>query len=532
MSKKKEAKTKSTPEKPVTEKCLTSVKFPVVALGASAGGLEAFKVFFKQMDPDSGMAFILVAHLDPTHSSILPELLQKQTEMKVCQVKDNMKVFPNQVYIIPPNREMAIIGGSLQLLEMKKPRGVNLPIDIFFRSLAEEQSSNAICIILSGTGTDGTLGLRAIKGEAGMAMVQDLGSAKYDGMPRSAIATGLADYVLSPDKMPDQLISYVKHLSKKPAGKITVEDDSILSALQKIFLVLRARTEHDFSQYKKNTICRRIERRLHVHQIDNINDYVRYLQDSEREVNILFRELLIGVTNFFRDSVGFELLLSKYLPDLLKDKPEDYQFRIWVPGCSSGEEAYSVAIIIQEYMDTIGRHFNVQIFGTDIDEEAVNIARAGLYPASISADISPDRLKKFFIKEDEQYQIKKTIREMVVFAPQNIIKDPPFTKLDLLCCRNLLIYFGPELQKKLLPIFHYSLKPDGVLFLGSSESIGQFTDLFNIHEKNVKFLNEKLPKQAINQCLIFHLHYRLWSCQKKWNQKHYKKLKVLTPCNC
>ncbi len=477
--------------------------FPIVGIGASAGGLEAFELFFKKMPSNSGIAFVLVSHLDPGHASILPEIIQKKTKMMVRQVTDNMKVEPNQVYIIPPNKEMAILNGSLQLLALSQPRGSNLPIDTFFRSLAQDQTNKAVCVILSGTGTDGTLGLRAVKGEAGMVMVQDVDSAKYDGMPRSAIATGLVDYILPPTEMPKKLLNYTKHATQKERDLSIVGDDAAVSALQKIFILLRSKTDHDFSLYKKNTICRRIERRMHVHQIDDIFDYVRYLQDSDRENSILFKELLIGVTNFFRDPWAFDLLKNKYLAKLLNNKPDDCSIRIWVPGCSSGEEAYSVAIIIHELMENEGRHFNVQIFGTDIDEEAVNVARAGLYPEPISADVSPERLKKYFTKEESQYRVKKTIREMVVFAPQNIIKDPPFTKLDLLSCRNLLIYFGPELQKKLLPLFHYSLKQDGFLFLGSSESIGQSTSLFDLREQKSKIFQRKPTMSPTHPLLDF-----------------------------
>ena len=365
--------------------------YPIVGMGASAGGLEALEAFFPNMPPLSGIAFVIVAHLDPDHVSILPEIIQKKTEMKVQQVTDNMPVEPNSVYIIPPNKEMAILNGTLQLLEMSRPRGTNLPIDTFFRTLAQDQSTNAVGIILSGTGTDGTVGIRAIKGEAGMVMVQEVESAKYDGMPRSAIATGLADYVLPASKMPKQLLSYVRHVTRKEAGAISSGSASTSSQLSKIFILLRARTEHDFSLYKKNTIYRRIERRMNVHQIDNIADYVRYLRESEREIAILFKELLIGVTNFFRDAAAFDFLRDKVLPDLFKEKPDDYPFRVWVPGCSSGEEAYSIAIVLQEAMNALDCHFNVQIFGTDIDEEAVDVARAGLFPESISADVDPCR---------------------------------------------------------------------------------------------------------------------------------------------
>jgi two-component system CheB/CheR fusion protein len=423
--------------------------------------------------------------------------------MTVLQIQDGMEVEPNSVYVIPPNKDLCILNGILQLMKPSQPRGANLPVDTFFRSLAQDRGSKAICIILSGTGTDGTLGLKAIKGEVGMGMVQDEESAKYDGMPRSAIATGLADYVLPPAKMPEQLVKYVRHMSHKGAPAMAAVHGKVPNALQKIFVILRARTDHDFSLYKKNTICRRIERRMNVHQIDDISDYVRYLEESEREASILFKELLIGVTNFFRDPEAFGALENKVLLETLRGRPDDHTLRVWVPGCSSGEEAYSIAILLHECMEKLKRHFNVQIFGTDIDEDAINIARAGLYPGSIVADVGAERLKRHFTKEDDgQYRIKKSVREMLVFAPQNIIKDPPFTKLDLLSCRNLLIYLGPELQKKLLPIFYYSLLPDGVLFLGSSETIGQATDLFGMLDKKSKIFRCK-PTGAAHPMLVF-----------------------------
>jgi len=490
----------------VTRPNRTSQKkgFPIVALGASAGGLEAFETFFKAMPADSDIAFVLVAHLDPTHVSLLPELVQKRSRMKVHQVRDGMRVQRNNVYVIPPNKNLTILNGTLQLMDLTRPRGANLPIDSFFRSLAQDQGANAVCIILSGTGTDGTLGLKAIKGEIGMVMVQDEESAKYDGMPRSAISTGLADYVLPPAKMPEQLIKYSRHAFQKGAPKITSTEGNTPNSLQKIYIILRTQTDHDFSLYKKNTICRRIERRMNVHQIDDIKDYARYLQESEREVDILFKELLIGVTNFFRDASAFEALRDEILPKLLADKPDDYTIRVWVAGCSSGEEAYSLAIILQECMMLMKRHFNVQIFGTDIDEDAINVARTGLYPGSILVDVSPERMKRYFTKEEDgQYRIKKTTREMVVFAPQNVIKDPPFTKLDILSCRNLLIYLGPELQKKLLPVFHYSLKPDGVMFLGSSESIGQSSDIFSVLDKKWKIFHKKATSLTAHPILDF-----------------------------
>jgi two-component system CheB/CheR fusion protein len=465
-------------------------------MGASAGGLEAFESFFMAMPGDSGMAFVLISHLDPTHISILPELIQKKTQMKVHLITDGLQVQPNMIYVIPPNKDMAILNGALHLMDLPHPRGFNLPIDSFFKSLAQDQGVNAVGIILSGTGSDGSLGLKQIKGELGMVMVQDEDSAKYAGMPRSAVATGLVDYVLPADKMPEALIKYTRHAIVKPRDRITADEENFQKALQKIYILLRTHTNHDFSLYKKNTIIRRVERRMHVHQIDNIQDYLTYLTKTEREIHVLFKDLLIGVTSFFRDPEAFAVLSEKFLPGLLADKPEGAMVRIWVAGCSTGEEAYSMAILLQECMEKMNRHFSVQIFATDIDPDAINIARSGLYPLSISTDLDPARLKQFFTKEENHYKVKKSIREMLVFALQDLIKDPPFTKLDILTCRNLLIYLGPELQKKLFPLFHYSLNPAGLLFIGSSESLGQETTLFKMSDRKWKIFKRQpgLPK--------------------------------------
>jgi len=485
--------------------------FPIVGLGASAGGLEAFESFIGALPEDSGMACILVSHLDPYHVSLLPELLQKNTRIPVHQITDGTKVEPNNIYVIPPNKELYILHGVLQLVDLTQPRGFNLPIDSFFRSLSEDQGPNAIGIILSGTGTDGTLGLKAIKGELGLVMVQDEKSAKYDGMPRSAISTGLADYVLPADKMPAQLLAYTQYTIKhKSTPNIDSKTPLMPDVLQKIFIILRSQTGHDFSQYKKNTIYRRIERRMNLHQMNDLNEYLAFIQHSDREANNLYKELLIGVTNFFRDPEAFEVLQNKILPDVLAGKPDGYTLRVWVSGCSTGEEAYSIAILLKEYMEHNKHNFNVQIFGTDIDEDAVNTARAGIYPKSIIADVGATRLKRNFTEEQNgQYKINKSIREMLVFATQNIIKDPPFTKMDLLCCRNLLIYFGPELQKKLLPAFYYSLKPDGILFLGSSETIGQSTDLFLPLDQKWKIFQRKSMLDGTRLAMEFSPRYAI-----------------------
>ena len=474
----------------------TTKRFYIVGIGASAGGLEAFEAVFRNMPENPGMAFVLVPHLDPTHTSILPQLVQKCTHMKVMQVEDGLRILPNTVYIVPPNKDLAILHGTLQLIDPTGTRAVRLPINYFFRSLAQDRGEKAICIVLSGMGTDGALGLRAIKEELGMAMVQAPETAKYDSMPRSAIETGLVDYVLPPEKMGKQLIEYEKRATYRLAPRDFPKDGEVPDAMQKIYILLRAQTGHDFSLYKPNTVWRRIERRMDVHQLDHISKYVRYLQENPREVGILFKELLIGVTRFFRDPEAFEILKKKILPEYLKDKPNTSSLRVWVPGCSSGEEAYSVAMITSECLEALERHFNVQIFATDIDADAIALARVGIYPESIAADVDADRLKRFFSKEDGTYRVKKSVREMLVFAPHDIIKDPPFTKQDLVCCRNLLIYLDSVLQKKLLPLFHYSLKPKGILFLGSSETIGGFVDLFTSVDRKWKIFTRKESASA------------------------------------
>lgn len=465
--------------------------FHIVGVGASAGGLEAFGEFFKHMPSDSGMAFVLVPHLDPTHKSIIGEILSKFTQMPVSQAKNGLKVLPNNIYIIQPDKDLAILQGKLHLIVPIERRGLRHPIDFFFRSLAQDQGDNAICMILSGTGSEGTLGLKAIKGEGGLVIVQDPKTAKYDGMPQSAINTAQVDYILAPEKIPEQLLKYMRRsyrggIIKAEPIKASPPDD-----MQKIFILIRNQTGHDFSYYKPNTINRRIEKRMIVHQIDTTAEYVRYLRENPSEVSLLFKELLIRVTNFFRDTKAFEILETKVLPELFKHSNYEWPLRIWVPACCTGEEAYSLAILFYEYIKASKTGAKVQIFATDIDNEAIEMARGGIYPDSISVDVSPERLKNYFTKEGSSYKVSKKIREMVVFATQNLIMDPPFSKIDLISCRNLLIYLGPQLQKKLIPLFHYSLKTDGILFLGSSESIGVFSDLFSVYNNKWKMFKPK-----------------------------------------
>jgi two-component system CheB/CheR fusion protein len=475
--------------------------FPIVGLGASAGGLKSFEIFFTHMPPDSGMAFILVQHLDPNRESMLVELVQRYTRMAVVQVQDEQEVEPNHVYIIPPNRDMALMHGAFYLMEPVAPRGLRLPIDTFFRSLARDQGERAICIILSGTGTDGTLGLKAIKEEGGMAMVQDPASSSYDGMPHSAINTGLVDYVLPPEEMPEQLINYVQHTFVPGAGHLDMQQPQAGAAMQKIFILLRNQTGHDFSQYKPNTTTRRIQRRMTVNQIKQIDHDVRHLQRNPLEVETLFKELLIGVTAFFRDSEAFTALETKAIPRLFENRPDDRPIRIWVPGCATGEEAYSIAIFIMEQMEKLQRSCRVQIFATDVDAEAVEKGRQAFYPDNIAADVSPERLQRFFDRENHGYRVKKMIREMVLLAVQNVIQDPPFSRLDLISCRNLLIYLNPELQKKVIPRFHYALRPGGFLFLGTAESLGEIDRLFKPIDRKSK-LFQRLEVAANLQTVL------------------------------
>ncbi|MBC7879098.1 MAG: PAS domain-containing protein [Anaerolineales bacterium] len=455
------------------------VNIPIVGIGASAGGLEALELFLTNVPENSGMSFVIVQHLDPTRKGILVELLQRCTSMRVFQVKDRVRVEADCVYIIPPNKDLSILHGKLHLLVPTAPRGLRLPIDFFFRALALDQQENSIGVILSGMGSDGTLGLRAIKEKAGVVFVQEPGSAKFDGMPSSAVEAGLADLIAPADALPGKIIAYLQHmpLVAKPG---LAEEHISQSAFEKVVLLLRGQTGHDFSQYKKTTIYRRIERRMGLHQIGKITSYVRYLQENAQEVELLFRELLIGVTNFFRDPEAWEQLRVEVLPALLNKQEPHQTLRAWVSACATGEEAYSLAILFKETIEKLkpNKKVTIQIFATDLDPQAIEKAREGIFPANIVADISKKRLDRFFVKVERGYQVSKSIREMVIFAPQNIIMEPPFTRLDLVCCRNLLIYLGPELQKKLLPLFYYSLKQDGFLFLGSAETIGNFNHLF------------------------------------------------------
>ena len=471
---------RSRPTRPATvPKPGAGQPFPIVGIGASAGGLEALAQFLEQVPLDSGMAYVIVLHLDPTQKGMMPELLQRATALKVVQVKDRTRVRPNAVYVIPPNRDLSLLRGVLHLLTPVGSRGLRLPIDFFFRSLAEDQQERSVGIILSGMGSDGTLGLKAIKEKAGVALVQDPATAKFDAMPTSVIEAGLADFVASADQLPARLLAYQRHLPRIIRSGPQLEG-RLQGSMEKIVILLRSHTGHDFTLYRRSALHRRVERRMGIHQMAKIGDYVRYLQENAQERGILFKELLIGVTSFFRDPAAWAQLAKKAIPALLASRPEGGVLRAWVAGCSTGEEAYTLAMVFTEAMQRAkpASRFTLQIYATDLDKDAIEKARVGLFPASIAADVSAARLDRFFVKEAQGYRVNKEIRAMVVFAPQNLIMDPPFTRLDLLSCRNLLIYLTHELQQKLFPLFHYSLNPGGVLFLGSAESIGAFPHLF------------------------------------------------------
>ncbi|ADC62108.1 chemotaxis protein CheB [Allochromatium vinosum] len=488
--------------------------FPIVGLGASAGGLAAFEAFFSAIPPDlnTGMAFVLVQHLAPDHKSLLTELVKRYTGMRVQEVEDGMQVEPDCIYIIPPSLDMALFQGTLRLLEPTVAQGRRLSIDFFFRSLALDQHERAIGVLLSGSGSDGTLGARAIKGEGGLVMAQSPQTAAYDAMPRSVIATGLTDFVLPPAEMPAQLMAYVAHAFGK-GKRLSNATGRPEDALSKICILLRDRTGHDFSQYKQSTLIRRTERRMALHQIDHQGDYVRYLQQSPGELDELFRDLLIGVTSFFRDPESFEVLERDVVPRLFAGKPSGAQVRVWVCGCSTGEEAYSIAILLQEHLETLKQSFRVQVFATDVDARAIERARVGRYPASIAADVSEERLARYFSRDPDGdgYRIQKGIRDLLIFSEQDVIKDPPFSRLDLISCRNLLIYFNGELQKRLMPIFHYALNPEGVLFLGNSETVGDSFSLFSpLNRKCKLFLRREhvfgVPAPAMSEFLSANVH--------------------------
>ena len=460
--------------------------FPIIGIGASAGGLEAMEVFFKNMPQNPGMAFVVIQHLDPTHVGILPELLQRVTSMKVLQAADQLTVKLNHIYVIPPNKSLTILNGALHLFAPIQTRWLRLPIDIFFRSLALDRLGKSVGIILSGMGSDGSLGIKSIKEQQGFVLVQDPATAKFNSMPLNATEAVLVDIVAPVEELPAKLITLLQHtLEIQKDSDINVKNRS---SLQKIIILLREHTGHDFLLYKKTTLMRRIERRKGVHQLGSTEDYVHFLQENPKEIELLFKELLIGVTSFFRDTAVWDELTSTILPELIKDLPEGYVLRAWITACSTGEEAYSLAIAFKEVMESIGKHRNLtlQIFATDLDTDAIEKARRGFFTTNIIVDVSPERISKFFNVEVDGYRVISAIREMLVFAPHNVIKDPPFTKLNILMCRNMLIYMEPPLQKKLIELFNYSLLPGGIMVLGSAEAIARNNEGFKVLDGKLK----------------------------------------------
>ncbi len=451
---------------------LNSNIFPIVGIGASAGGLEALEQFFENMPSNNGMAFVVIQHLDPKYPGILPELLQRITPMKVQQVTDLLKVKPDCVYVIPPNKSLSILNGALHLFAPVETHGLRLPIDTFLRSLADDRHEKSVAIILSGMGSDGFLGVKAIKEKNGTVLVQEPSTAKFNGMPNSVIEAVFPDIIAPANELAIKLVDYMKFV---PSIKISRElNNKHKSNIDKIIILLRQQTGHDFSLYKKTTLFRRIERRKGIHQLDKIQNYVRFLQENPKETEILFKELLIGVTSFFRDTIVWQTLRNDILPALINQMPDGKVMRAWVAACSTGEEAYSLAIVFKEALEKVKKYKNIslQIFATDLDQDSIDKARKGVFHPNIIADVSSERLNRFFIKEAHGYRVNNAIREMIVFAPHDIIKDPPFTKLNILTCRNMLIYMEPELQNKLISMFNYSLLPNGILTIGTAESLG------------------------------------------------------------
>jgi two-component system CheB/CheR fusion protein len=457
-----------------TIQILSENLFPVVGVGASAGGLEAFKQLVKAIPEDSGMAYIFIQHLSPKYESILGEILQKGTKLPVLEIIDNMKVKPDHIYIIPSDKYLTANDGVLQLHPRIKGEKSNT-IDIFFISLAEIHQEHAIGIVLSGTGSDGTVGLKTIKDLGGITVAQDQESAAYFDMPQSAISAEVVDYILSPSEIPAKLQELVR------TARITQSDINITEELKEdegfknILALLRTKRAVDFTYYKQTTIRRRILRRMALLKIEKLREYQHYLLGNKSEQDALFNDLLIPVTAFFRDPATFDLLCEKVFPKLFKNKPAAEPIRIWSAGCATGEEAYSLAICLHEYFGDEIHSRRIQIFASDISEAVIAKARSGFYKKKDMAGVSEERVKKFFTKTDGSYQVNKAVRQMCVFACQNFLKDPPFAKMDLISCRNVLIYLEPYLQKKTLSTFHYALNPGGFLFLGKSETIGQLS---------------------------------------------------------
>ena len=459
-------------------------QFLIVGIGASAGGIQALKDFFAQVPKDSGMAYVVILHMSPEHESRLAEILQVTSAIPVTQVRQRLKVKPNQVYVIPPNQNLAMTDGHLDLVSAIGAEERRSPIDLFFRTLAETNNDRAVSVVLSGTGADGSVGLKRIKEHGGVVFAQDMEEAEYTDMPRNAIATGMVDHVLPVKEIPGKILAFKDHVRtvqtpEHPAEIPQPDEQSLIS----IFTQLRVRTGHDFSNYKRATILRRIERRLGLLELSNLSQYSEYLRQQPHEVHLLVKDLLISVTNFFRDNDSLETLGLKVIPKLLENKTSTAAVRVWVAGCATGEEAYSIGMLLAEHFETTDVAPNIQLFATDLDEKAIQIAREGYYSDADVADVSPARLRKFFSREADGYRVRRELRESILFAVHNIIKDPPFSHVDLISCRNLLIYLNRTAQDRVLEVLHFALNPTGYLFLGSSESIEGASDLFSVLDR-------------------------------------------------
>ncbi|AZO53749.1 MULTISPECIES: CheR family methyltransferase [unclassified Mesorhizobium] len=472
--------------------------FPIVGIGASAGGIGALQKFFPEVPADSGFAYVVIQHLDAEHESVLASIIQRCTSIETQPAAEGIEIERNKIYVIPPGVSVTVGKHRFHVAKMAPTRARRTPIDDFFTSLALEQGEHAAGVILSGTGSDGTIGLRAIKERGGLTLAQE--SAEYDGMMRSAVQSGLVDMVLPAEEMADKLVSYFRH-SSRTEGERDRHKRDVGEQLSRIAALLRMRTGHDFSGYKDNTILRRIQRRMQVLQIDDPTAFYERLREEPQQVDLLFQDLLIGVTSFFRDPQAFDALERLVIPKLFEGRKPDETIRVWVPGCATGEEAYSIAMLLKENAPRGAASPNLQIFATDIDERALEVARAGRYPATIATDITPKRLKEFFSREDGTYRVASDLREACLFSSHNLLRDPPFSKLDLLACRNLLIYMGPELQEKIVPIFHYALRNNGYLFLGSSENVTRHARLFatidkpsRLFQKRGGVLAQRLPE--------------------------------------
>ncbi|HLD47633.1 MAG TPA: chemotaxis protein CheB, partial [Desulfobaccales bacterium] len=470
----------------------------VVGIGASAGGLEAFTGLLENLPTDTGMAFVLVQHMAPRPHSLLPEILARVTRMPVIEIKDGQEVKPDHVYIGPPEVVMSLKAGILHLTAREAPRGHYRPVDSFLQSLAADQGGRAIGVILSGTASDGVKGMKDIKEAGGITFAQDEVTAKYTGMPQSAIAAGCADFVLPPDRIAQELARLAHH----PFGRLAVSPQAPELArkekeegtdFNRILALLKAETGVDFTHYKHSTIQRRILRRQALDRVESLADYVKHLEANRPEIKKLYEDILINVTSFFREPEAFEALKILVFPAIALDRSLDDPIRIWIPGCASGDEAYSIAICLLEFLGDRSVNFPVQVFATDVDELVINQARTGFYPEAALTEVSPERLRRFFVKMSGGYQVSQSIRDVCIFARQNLIKDPPFSRLDLISCRNVLIYFGPVLQQRVIPIFHFALKPSGFLLLGKSEALGSFMDLFSLVDKRYKIYAQKGP---------------------------------------